>query len=295
MKLQLSRRLELAELAETVVGIHSPHDGPVCLDKILEENGIRLHTGDYAEDFDAVLIPRERRFHIHLNLRKVNGDRNAKRARFSIAHELGHFFIDEHRTRLLSSNPEPSVCGLFDSNESNEEDEADNFAANLIMPPSRFKAAASKTWSPLDVILNLAQEFDTSVTATALQFMNHVSDRSTVIRWTPDGEMAWAIPGVGYRTEGYRNVLFKNRDKLPKDSATGRVMSGKDHDTGVLDMATVFQNVALDGHRNLLVTEEAIALGDYGFMTILSDHTPKPTRISERAKRRGLRKRSQSS
>jgi Zn-dependent peptidase ImmA (M78 family) len=291
MKLQLSRRLDLAELAETVVSMHSPQNGSVCLDKIIEENDIKLHTGDYAENFDAVLIPGPRKFHIHLNLRKVNGDRNAPRARFSIAHELGHYLIDEHRTRLLESTPEPSVCGLFDSNESNEENEADHFAANLIMPPSRFQSAASTSWTPLNIILNLAREFDTSLTATALQFMNHVSDRSMVIRWKPDGEMAWAIPGSGYKADGYRAVLFKDRENLPKDSASARVMASRiDHGDGVLDMATVFQNVAHDGQRNLLVTEEAIALGDYGFMTILSDHKPSPTAVSERAKRRAARK-----
>jgi Zn-dependent peptidase ImmA (M78 family) len=289
MKLQSSRRLELAELAETVVETHSPQCGSVDLDKILKENGIKLHTNNFVENFDAVLIPNGKYFHIHLNLRKV-GSRHSPRARFSIGHELGHYFIDEHRTRLLESAPEPSVCGLFDSNESNEEDEADHFAANLIMPPSRFKSAASSTWSPLTTILTLASEFDTSLTATSLQYMTHVSNRSTLIRWKPDGELAWAMPGAGYRAEGYRQVLFKNRQKLPPDSATARVMAGKDHDAGVLDMATVFQNVAVEGTRNLLLTEEAIALGEYGFMTILSDHKPAPAQISDRAKRRAERK-----
>lgn len=291
MKLQLSRRQELAQLAETVVELHSPQDGPVDLDSILEENGIKLHTGHFAENFDAVLIPGPRNFHIHLNLRMVDGNRFARRARFSIAHELGHYFIDEHRSRLLKSRPEPSLCGLFDGNESNEEHEADHFAANLIMPPARFKKAAAKTLGPLDTILTLSNEFDTSLTATALQFLNHVSNRSMVIRWKPEGEMAWAIPGKSYYAEGYRTVLFKNREKLPPDSASGRVVRGKtDNDCGVLDMATVFQNVALAGTRNILLTEEAIALGEYGFMTILSDHEPAQEQVSERAKRRTMQK-----
>ncbi|MFN5868892.1 MAG: ImmA/IrrE family metallo-endopeptidase [Akkermansiaceae bacterium] len=292
MKIQLSRRKELSELAEAVVEMYSPHtDRPVDIDNILKESGIKLHTNYFDENFDAVLVPGETCFHIHLNLRQVDGNRHSKRARFSIAHELGHYFIDEHRTQLLDSTPKPSECGLFDGNESNEENEADYFAANLIMPPSRFKAAASKSWTPLHTIRTLASDFDASLTATALQFMNHVSDRSMVIRWKPDGEMAWAIPGKGYCNEGYRVVLFKNRDKLPHDSASARVISGKhDHSSGVLDMATVFQNVALAGDRNHLLTEEAIALGEYGFMTILSDHNPNPVQVTDRAKRRAMKK-----
>lgn len=291
MKLQLSRRQQLSELAEAVVEIHSPQNGPVDLDKILNENGIKLHTDHFDENFDAVLIPDTPDFHIHLNLRKVNGDPTAPRARFSIAHELGHYFIDEHRNRLLEEPPHLSLCGLFDANECHEEDEADHFAANLIMPPSRFKNAAQGQGSPLQTILSLSTKFDASLTATALQFINHVSDRSMVIRWTPEGTLAWAIPGIGYRAEGYRSVLFKKPEKLPKDSATATVISGKrESDQGVLTMATIFQNVALDGERNTEVTEEAMALGDYGFLTIISDYEKAAAPVSERTNRRNQRK-----
>lgn len=291
MKLQMSRRHELSELAETVVGLHSPQPGAVDLDAILRANGIRLHPNRFPEDFDAVIVPTSKTFHIHLNLRKVDGNPEAPRARFSIAHELGHYFIDEHRTRLLTEPPQPSLCGLFDGNECQEEDEADHFAANLIMPPSRFKSAAYGQGSPLETILKLSRKFEASLTATAIQFTNHVSDRSMVIRWTPEGNLAWAIPGRGYRTEGYRTVSYKTPENLPKDSATANVIAGKlTHDKGVLTMANIFHNVAHAGDRNTLVTEEAVAVGDYGVLTIISDHGPAPTTISPRAQRRQSKK-----
>lgn len=292
MKLQASRRQELSELAESVVDLHSPLPGAVDLTNILQENGLRLHADHFPEDFDAVIVPKAQAFHIHLNLRKVNGDPTAPRARFSIAHELGHYFIDEHRKKLLAQPPQPSLCGLFDANECREEDEADHFAANLLMPPSRFKDAAHGQGSPLETILSLSRKFDTSLTATALQFINHVSDRCMVIRWTPNGTLAWAIPGNGYRADGYRTLLFKDPKKLPRDSATATVITGrKEFDQGVLTMATVFQNVALDGDRNTTVAEEAMALGDYGFLTILSDYKAPSAPVSDRAMRRHERNR----
>lgn len=287
MKLQMSRRLELSELAEVVVSCHSPGPGAVDLAKILQENAIKLHSASYPEDFDAVLVPGRAGFHIHLNLRKVDGDPDAPRARFSIAHELGHYFLDDHRTRLLTEAPHPSVCGLFDGNERNEEDEADHFAANLIMPPSRFRAAVNSTDTPINSILNLTRAFGASVTATAIQYVNHVSDRSMAIRWKPDGEMAWAVPGRGYRAEGYRTVLFKDTSKLPRDSASASVIAGRNsQDRAVLTMGTVFQNVALAGDRNTFVTEECISLGDYGCLTIISDFRGEVEAVSERARRR---------
>lgn len=291
MKLQMSRRLELAELAQSVIDCHSSEGGPVRLNQILRDNGIKLHPAIFPEEFDAVLVPGRSFFHIHLNLRKVDGDLNASRARFSIAHELGHFFIDEHRTRLLDERPKPSLCGLFDGNERNEEDEADHFAANLIMPPSRFKAAANNQESPLTSILSLAGTFKSSLTSTAIQYLNHVSDRSMVIRWKKDGSLAWAIPGNGYRAAGYLTTILRDTNRLPKDSASAAVIAGKcEYDRGVLTMATVFRNVAEAGDRNTLVAEECIALGDYGCLTLISDYQGSGIGVSDRARRRQERK-----
>lgn len=291
MKLQMSRRLELAELAQAVVDCHSLERGPVRLDQVLRDNGIKLHSDFYPENFDALLVPGKAFFHIHLNLRKVDGDVNAPRARFSIAHELGHFFIDEHRVRLLEEPPRPSLCGLFDGNERNEEDEADHFAANLIMPPLQFKAAANDQETPLTSILGLSRTFDSSLTSTAIQYLNHVSDRSMVIRWKRDGSMVWAIPGKGYRAAGYRNTVLRDAARLPKDSASAAVIAGRcEHDRGVLTMATVFRNVAEAGERNTFVTEECISLGDYGCLTIISDYQGNDGALSDRARRRLQRK-----
>jgi len=274
MKLQASRKLEIEELAEQEVDINSSGTGATDLENILKENGIKLHKGEFPEKFDAVLLPENGRFHIHLNLKKIGEDQNSPRVRFTIAHELGHYFIDEHRTKLLTSTPNPSLCGLFDNNENNEEHEADYFAANLTMPPTRFKKEAAKIKSPLETILALSKKFKTSLTATAIQFVNHVSNRSLAIHWKPTGEMNWSIPGTGYRIAGYKSVQFKTLGNLPKDCATAKVISGKaSHETGVLDMASVFHNVYRDGERNTLLTEEAIALGEYGVITIISDYT----------------------
>lgn len=287
MKLQESRKTELAELAEAVVEMNSPRRGPVDLVGIANAAGIKLHYGEYDENFDGLIAHKDGIFHIHLNLRRMNGHRNSSRARFTLAHELGHYFIDEHRNQLITGKePHASQCGMFDGADCIEEQEADFFAASLIMPPSRFIPAACGLGSPLETILALANTFDASLTATALQYTNHVSDRCLVVRWTTEGSHAWAIPGRGYRVVGFRSILFKSPDKLPPDSATGNVIANrKAHDSGVLTMAHVFQNVAMSGDRDSLVAEEAIALGSYGVLTIISDFVS-PVTVSPRALRR---------
>lgn len=293
MRLQDSRKADLTELAEAVVGLHAKDSELVDPKAILIAKGIGVHANHYPENFDALLACRRGKFHVHLNLRKIDNDQSCPRARFSLAHELGHFFIDEHRMQLLAGRKShASSCGMFDGSDSIEEQEADHFAANLLMPPSRFVPMADDHGSPLETILFLRESFDVSLTATALQYVQHVSDRAIVLRWRTDGSLAWTRPGVGYRADGYRSTRFKTQGSLPDDSATGRVMSGAEsRAVGTLTMASVFLNVALDGGRNTVVAEESISLGSYGVLTIISDYIEIET-LSDRAKRRRARNQS---
>jgi hypothetical protein len=288
VKLQESRKAEIAELAEAVVELNSAGGKPVDPAAILKAKGVGLHSEFYPEKFDALLAYRRGKFHVHLNLSRVGGDPASPRARFSLAHELGHFFIDEHRTALLAGGKaHPSSCGMFDGADSIEEQEADHFAASLLMPSSRFVPAAEGQGSPLNTILALHKCFDVSLTATALQYVQHVSDRAIVLRWNTDGSLAWTRPGRGYRAAGYRSTRFKFPGQLPPDSATGRVIEGSvNHDSGLLTMASVFINVAESGDRNSLVTEEAISLGDYGVLTIISDFAQNSALTPRAARRR---------
>jgi hypothetical protein len=68
-------------------------------------------TGYYQEAFDGMLEWRDGVFHIYCNLSTVENSTSV-RARFTLAHELGHFFIDEHRNALASGRvpAHPSFC-----------------------------------------------------------------------------------------------------------------------------------------------------------------------------------------
>src|SRR3712207_1573152 len=104
------RALDIAELAEEVADTHCPGSrvDPV---KIIEANGITFSFGRYANAFDGLLEYQDGRFHIYSNLDRVE-DRDGTRARFTLGHELGHFYINEHRNALKKglAPSHPSFC-----------------------------------------------------------------------------------------------------------------------------------------------------------------------------------------
>lgn len=271
-KLTRSRKYDLITLAEEAVEIYSPNDGLVNLDKIIQNCGIGLHLDDYENAFDGALEVSDGKFHIHINTTRCGSGESA-RARFTKGHELGHFFIDEHRLALLSGeNPHGSTCGMFDSAETPEELEADFFAANLLMPPSRFSRLIRDDESPLKAIERMAAYFQSSLTATALHYISNVANRCAIVRWDSDGQFSWNFVGNGYHASHFHKPLYAEGASPLKGSATEEVLSGESsRSEAVSTMSTSFKGVAVGGPRDILLKEEALALGEYGYLTIFSD------------------------
>jgi len=272
MNLSANRKEYIVSLAEEVVGLHSPVAGATDVDRILIENEIGCCFDFYGDSFDGMIEVVSGRFFIHGNLDRCK-TATSGRARFTLGHELGHFFIDEHRQALINGvSPHPSVSGMFDSSEFLEEFEADIFSASLLMPPSRFLPAAEGHLSPLKAIKSLAKFFKSSISATAIHYASIAGNRCAIIRWNQDGTFAWKTIGRAYFEEGFRSLRYRNRENVVRDSATERVLRGQEEDEEtVATMAHVFDHVSHDGLRNQLLREEAMVLGRYGYLTIFSD------------------------
>jgi len=107
--------------------------------------------------------------------------------RWAVAHELGHFETHAAVSYL-------GVCVgedlRFSYDASGHEQEANAFAAELLMPEDLFapKCDVPKvSWTP---IVKLAEEFQVSVTAAALRFLAFTWDRVAVMA-CKDGKVAW--------------------------------------------------------------------------------------------------------
>ena len=107
--------------------------------------------------------------------------RNEVFIRFSVAHELGHYFLPGHPESLFPNGDgiHHSRSGFISSDQ--YERQADKFATALLMPKAFFMAALRKAGEGFAAIQALAETCRTSITATAIRFVEFAENPVAVI------------------------------------------------------------------------------------------------------------------
>jgi Zn-dependent peptidase ImmA (M78 family) len=143
------------------LGLSEPSE--IDLEAIAWDEGVKIQFQD-LNGCEARLVGYEDRAII--TIRKNTDDR---RKRFSIAHELGHW--NYHRGRSFECRADDLVEGY--TSKPTEEREADEYAANLLMPAYMFKPLALKVKRPtFDGVKQISDLFNTSLTATAIRLVD---------------------------------------------------------------------------------------------------------------------------
>jgi IrrE N-terminal-like domain len=150
----------------------------------------------------------------------VNEDSSARRKRFSVAHELGHWRF--HRGKTL-------VCRVDEyrpRDGSSPEKVADAYAADLLMPRYLFAPrAAALGRIAFDSIGGLGQVFKTSLTATAIRLVDLDQFPGFVICHTPKGRKWFA------RSPSVPRHWFPREELDVKSSAFGVQFGGRSDDS----------------------------------------------------------------
>jgi Zn-dependent peptidase ImmA (M78 family) len=277
VKLQLSREIEILELAEDVAS-EDCLTGRVCPTRVCNAKGIKLVHESYGEKkFDGMLVYQRNTWIILCNIDNGNLP-GSSRERFTISHELGHYHIPEHRRLLVAGHkPHGSQAGAFDEDGRPEELEADMFAANFLMPPARFipRLRALKQ-KPMEGVLLLRKEFDTSLESTAIQGMKHDSRIVAIAKWH-ESKLAWHwISDKFFRETGYRRFLLNDREQLADGCATLAALNDSDSQfdsavrSSVSTAAFCFGRVAAGSYRDILLSEQAVRNGRFGVLAIYS-------------------------
>lgn len=113
----------------------------------------------------------------------INSNSASARQRFSIGHELGHWMWDRGKMAFSCS------AELQDRRWSGADKEtlANKFASELLMPSAMFRERASRRSAMLETVSDLANQFQASLTATAIRFVEHGSFPCMVVFHSPSG------------------------------------------------------------------------------------------------------------
>lgn len=113
------------------------------------------------------------------------------RRNFTIAHELGHYLVHRHQY------PDGFRCRqedllTWDSEANRVEQEANRFAANLLMPLDDFRAQIDPRHKPsLDDLSGCAIRYGVSLTAAILRWLGYTRRRAILVV-SRDGFILWA-------------------------------------------------------------------------------------------------------
>ena len=151
--------------------------------------------------------------------------------RFTVAHELGHYFLEGHFDYLfLGGNVRHESVSGFISDEHYER-EADAFAAALLMPTVLFDKICAQVKPGLPAIEALAVQCATSLTATAIRYAKVCADAIAVI-CSKDNRVEFAFMSEILKARRGMTWVKKNSG-IPESTATSRF--NKDPRNMVLD------------------------------------------------------------
>ncbi len=183
--------------------------------------------------------------------------------RFTVAHELGHYFMPGHPDALF-----PNGDGIHKSRGWNPtgdrfEKEADGFASGLLMPRNLFVAAMRELDPGFGAIESLAATCRTSITSTAIRYAQFAEDPAAVIVSTGTLIDFCFMTDVMRRLDGV--TWIKKGSSLPPrcetrnfNAISSNVSSGR-RAYGWTSMDDWFE-----GAPQVEMKEDVVGLGSYG-------------------------------
>ena len=143
---------------------------PVPVEQVAEHLGIKIELADLGEDCSGVLVRNGNRAVIG-----INRTHHFNRRRFSIAHEIAHFVLHKGDTYIDKGYRVHFRDLESGSGTKNEEMEANEFAATLLMPTKWVREAFEQ--QPFDLtednrLRRLAMKFKVSSQAMTYRLIN---------------------------------------------------------------------------------------------------------------------------
>jgi Zn-dependent peptidase ImmA (M78 family) len=184
------------EAGEEIARIAGEKTAPVDPMRIAaaEKDQLTVIGDDFKNAFDGQLEyhKKQSRFLMFYNNkydRNLPEGEHHARTRFSIGHELGHFYLERHNDYLRRGGRKHRSRGEFTTGNLVER-EADSFSAGLLMPRFLMEEPVNEAELSIDRIIALATTFKTSTVSTALRAVA-LSDFPCAVVGIRRGAVAW--------------------------------------------------------------------------------------------------------
>lgn len=215
---------------------------PVDCHEIATELGIKVHGESMSKEFQGGLFLED-----SLKAILYNEDiKEGGRKNFTIGHELGHYSVHKDKKELR--------CSMADLNDfssgphpKNIEQEANSFAAMLLMPANDFRNQTKGKQLTLSLVGKLADHrYQTTLTATTIRLIDLTSEPAAIVCVRAhDNRVEWTRRSSSMKQTGF--WLEKGR-KLASEAVTGNragcfVDSDVWLDEGYADRWAFFQSV----------------------------------------------------
>lgn len=140
-----------------------------------------------ADGFDGALI---RAHQVPLGAIVIRKSiREAGRKNFTLAHEIGHFLLPGHdQTELICTKAD---VGNWGEGSKEIEREADEFAAELLMPSPLVQRIIRSDEPSLQLIEKIARRFHTSLSAAAWRYCDLAQEKCAIV-WSTDEQIDWS-------------------------------------------------------------------------------------------------------
>lgn len=259
-------RLKMAaRLGEKIASDFGFESFPVCPKKIAESRDISVEAKppEVSGVSGAIILAGDSAMIIYSTELQNDGFEN-----FSIAHELGHWFLPGHPEEIAKAGGMHLSRASFTQNTSIEL-EADHFASGLLMPSRLTRNFLGESQIGLDGIVQLAGVARTSLTAAAIRSAECCPYPVAIIV-SKGQEIAYAFLSDTFKSLGRLSFLRKG-DPLPA-SATSRFNATPENvRLGRRSTERTDLSIWFDGPRYIELDEEVIGLGGYGYtLTVLS-------------------------
>lgn len=270
----MKHKLEIQEAeneAKSVIERLNITSLPICPFRIARERGIIVEPKDSDR-------PGVSGFFIKVGnvfgIQYATHIKNEGFIRFTIAHELGHYFLPEHPEYLFQGRDgvHESRSGFI--SDDFYEKQADHFAKELLMPEDLFLAALRESGVDFPAITSLASKCKTSITATSIRFAQFAEDPVAVIM-SSQNKINWCF--MSRALSSVKGLRWPQKDSLlPPNTATA---SFNRDQTNVLSAKQIEAWTRLDNWFDnappVEMKEDVIGLGNYRkTLTVLFTEDP---------------------